>query len=82
MDTLELNGDRIGMTPLQPWRVVGWYSSLSFSPEYDIAYMYYRGMKVSVRSVNLEITSMVASLHCNLLTVKIFHSYANAVDVK
>ena len=44
--------------------------------------MYYGGMKVSVRSVNLEITSMVASLHCNLLTVKIFHSYANAVDVK
>ena len=82
MATLELNGDRIGMTLLQPWRVVGWYSSLSFSPEYDIAYMYYRGMKVSVRSVNLEIASMVPSPHGNLLTVKIFHSYANAMKVK
>ena len=56
----ELNGDRIGSTLLQPWRVVGWYSSLSFSPEYDIAYMYYGGMKVSVRSVNLEMASLVA----------------------
>ena len=55
-----LNGDRIGMTLLQPWRVVDWYSSLSFSPEYDIAYMFYWGTKVSVRSVNLEIASMVA----------------------
>ena len=53
-------GDRIGMTLLQPWRIVRWYSSLSFSPEYDIAYMYYGGMKVSVRSVNLEIGSMIA----------------------
>ena len=78
----ELNGDRIGMTSLQPWRVVGWYSSLSFSPGYDIVFTYSWGMKVSVRSVNLEIASMVPSPHGNLLTVKIFHSYANSVDVK
>ena len=34
--------------------------TLSLSPGYDIVYTYYWGMKVSVRSVNLEMASMVA----------------------